>query len=203
MALIVVIFLANVALVGTGVYLSAYLKKKAEGLATKEEFSDLQKQTAELTRTTKEIEAKISGELWNQQKRWELKREVLFETTKRVALIFERLKSLDNILQTELKTPSVKDSQWAQMKLDENNKWFAAKAGLEESKLFIGVSCSLNALDAIGTFSQLASNVAGHIYKGDGEMFKKSAKQLFDASDAIRNAIRKELAIDGGAGDGR
>src|SRR6266849_3945597 len=111
-ALIVIVFLANAALVGGGIYLSAYLKKKAEGLATREEFKDLQKQTAELTRTTKEIEAKISGELWNQQKRWELKREVLFEATKRVAIIFDCLKHLDNILKTELKNLSVKDLQW-------------------------------------------------------------------------------------------
>src|SRR5215472_1589385 len=46
----VIFFLLNAALVGAGIYLSAYLKRKAESLATKEEFKDLQKQTAELTR---------------------------------------------------------------------------------------------------------------------------------------------------------
>jgi hypothetical protein len=52
-ALIIVVFLANACLVGVGIYLSAYLKSKAEALATKEELEDLKAQTAELTRTTK------------------------------------------------------------------------------------------------------------------------------------------------------
>jgi len=201
-ALIVIVFLANAALVGGGIYLSAYLKKKAEGLATREEFKDLQKQTAELTRTTKEIEAKISGELWNQQKRWELKREVLFEATKRVAIIFDCLKHLDNILKTELKNLSVKDLQWTHLKIDQNNKWFEARAGLEESRMFIGVSCGMDVLNAVAKFGQLTANIAAQINKGDGEIFKKSVTQLFDGNDAIRNAIRKELAIDSGAGGG-
>jgi len=68
-ALIIIVFLANASLVGAGIYLSTYLRRKAEGLATKEEFEDLKKQTAELTRTAKEIEAEIATGIWDRQKR--------------------------------------------------------------------------------------------------------------------------------------
>jgi len=178
------------------------MKKKGENRAIHEDIEKLVDQVRAVTTTTKEIEAKISGEVWDRQKRWELKRDVLFEATKRVAIIFDRLKNLDNVLQTEIKNPAVKDLQWKQLRIDENNKWFEATAGLEESKLFIGVSCGMDLLNAVAKFAQLTSNIAGKIYKGDGEIFKKSVTQLFDGSDAIRNAIRKELAIDGGAGSG-
>jgi hypothetical protein len=77
--LIIIGLLLNFAIVGVGIYLSSYLKKKAQNLATREEFKELQKQTAELTRTTAQIEAEISGSQWDRQKRWELKRKVLFE----------------------------------------------------------------------------------------------------------------------------
>lgn len=47
MTLIIISFLANACLVAAGIYLWAHLKKKAEGLATKEEFKDLKEQTPE------------------------------------------------------------------------------------------------------------------------------------------------------------
>src|SRR5215469_15981793 len=60
---------------GFGGYFGAYLKKKGENLAVKEDIEGLKLQTAELTKTAKEIEAKISDEIWNRQRHWELTRD--------------------------------------------------------------------------------------------------------------------------------
>jgi hypothetical protein len=60
---------------GFGGYFGAYLKKKGENLAVREDIEDLKVQTAELTKTAKEIEAKISEESWNRQRQWELTRD--------------------------------------------------------------------------------------------------------------------------------
>jgi len=43
------------------------------------------------TRVTNEIEAKISDEVWDRQKRWELKRDVLFEVARKLAAVDEKL----------------------------------------------------------------------------------------------------------------
>jgi hypothetical protein len=43
--------------------LTAYLRKKSQNLATREEFSELEKQTGALTRTTAQIQAEIKGHL--------------------------------------------------------------------------------------------------------------------------------------------
>ncbi len=64
---------------GVGAFVGAYLKKKGENLATKEDFRDLKAQTAELKQATKEIEAKIDDQMWNRQRQWEMKRDVLLE----------------------------------------------------------------------------------------------------------------------------
>lgn len=183
---------------GLAGYLGGYFKKKGEDRAIQENFNELLRQTVETTERTKGIEAKISTDVWSRQKRWELKREVLFEATKRVALVVDRLKTLANVLQTELKNPGVKAPDWAQMKIDANEKWFEATAGLDESRIFVGVSCSKNTLDALVKFGQLTTRVAAQIHNGDGEIFKRSVPQLFEANDTITDAIRKELAIDGG-----
>jgi hypothetical protein len=50
---------------GLGAYFGAYLKRKGENYATKEDV-------AEITRITKEIEAKISDDTWARQRRWDL-----------------------------------------------------------------------------------------------------------------------------------
>ncbi|MGA2300967.1 MAG: hypothetical protein ABSG77_09790 [Candidatus Acidiferrum sp.] len=194
-ALIVVLSLLNVGVVGLGIYLASYLKKKAQNLATREEFKDLQKQTAELTRTTKEIEATISGELWNQQKRWELKREVFFQVMKRISAVFDALKDLDNVLQTELRNPSVVTETWKEISVSENAKWFRAMAALHESQLFVGVTCGKDVVGVLDKYVILTTGVSGRIHKKDGQIFKSSADQLFDLHEAMRAAFRKELGI--------
>jgi hypothetical protein len=194
-ALIVVLSLLNAGVVGLGIYLGSYLKKKAQNLATREEFKDLQKQTAELTRTTKEIEATISGELWNQQKRWELKREVFFQVVQRISAVFDALKGLDNVLQTELKNPSVVTETWKQMSVSENEKWFKAMAAFHEAQLFVGVTFGKDVVEVLDKYAFLTTGVAGLIHKKDGQIFKSSAAQLFDLHEAMRAAFRKELGI--------
>jgi hypothetical protein len=62
---------------GFGGYFGSYLKKKGENLPTKEGFQALKDQTSQLTRATKEIETKIDDQVWNRQRQWEMKRDIL------------------------------------------------------------------------------------------------------------------------------
>jgi hypothetical protein len=48
--------------------------------------------------TAKEIEAKISNEMWDRQKRWEMKREVLFEVAKSIADLDDALNVLNSMV---------------------------------------------------------------------------------------------------------
>jgi hypothetical protein len=51
-----------------GGYFGSYAKKKGENLATKEDI-------AEVTRLTKDIESRISNEVWVDQRNWQAKRD--------------------------------------------------------------------------------------------------------------------------------
>jgi hypothetical protein len=55
-----------------GSYLSGYLKKKGENLATHEDVERLLHQVSAVTKTTKEIEARISNETWRRERRSDL-----------------------------------------------------------------------------------------------------------------------------------
>ena len=85
------ISVASILSAGVGAYVGAYLKKKGENNATKEDFNDLKEQTRQLTHATKEIEAKIDDQVWNRQRQWEMKKEIFIEATRVVAKADETL----------------------------------------------------------------------------------------------------------------
>jgi hypothetical protein len=63
--------LVTAVVAGAGAYLGSYLKKKGENLATHEDVDKLVAQVAAVTETTKQIESKISHDVWERQRKWE------------------------------------------------------------------------------------------------------------------------------------
>ena len=82
-------------------YLAGYLKKKTENRAIHEDIDKLVEQMRAVTEATKEIEAKISSDVWDRQKRWEMKREVLFSAVTRIAEMDDALLSFANVFVQE------------------------------------------------------------------------------------------------------
>src|ERR1700693_4825413 len=80
-ALALVSFLSG----GAGAYLGGYLKKKGEYLATHEDINRLVDQVSAVTKATKEIEAKISNEVWERQTRWEVQKGAILDTLRDLA----------------------------------------------------------------------------------------------------------------------
>jgi hypothetical protein len=181
---------------GIAAYYGAYFKKRGEDQAMKEGFAEVLRQTTETTKATKAIEAKISEEVWDRQKQWELKREVLFDTARRMSTAWDILKNLENHLQTGIKNPAGKTAPWVQLGIDENTKWFRAMAALHESRLFITVTCGKEVLGAINKYVHLITMVAAKIHQGDPTIFKSSWAQLDTLHDAVSASIRKELGVD-------
>ena len=60
-------------------YLGVYWAKRGQNKAIHQDLDKLLDQTNAVTQATKSIEAAISNEMWDRQKRWEIKRDVLFE----------------------------------------------------------------------------------------------------------------------------
>jgi hypothetical protein len=74
-----------------------------EDQAITDGFAEVLRQTAETTKTTKAIEARISNDVWDRQKLWEMKREVLFVMAKRVAEMDDAQRGFNSTLQGEHK----------------------------------------------------------------------------------------------------
>jgi hypothetical protein len=166
--------------IGSGIaaYLGSYLKAKGKNLASKEDVQDVVKQVQTITQATKEIEAKISDKMWDRQKHWELKRDVLFTAMKNVTECDVALRNFNS-----------------QPKVEEES-WLAAARKLDETNLLIAVTCSSEMNLAYDAYVVFANSVANKIFTRDKQIYPNSEEKLEDRLVLVRAAVRKELGID-------
>jgi hypothetical protein len=189
-----VLFLLPFIAAAAGAYLGAYLRKKGENLATHEDIEKLNDQVRVVTTTAKEIEAKISDELWNRQKLWELKREVLFEAARSLAAIDEAIIGLDSLLQVE-RNPD--ELGWDVIEAEQHAKWKRASVRFDEAKMLVDMVCERETSQAFAKFQMIATQIAQAVTRNrDAEFRSESSKELSLSLFAARAAVRKELGID-------
>lgn len=193
-------FIAVMSLIGgwIGSFLGAYLKKKGENLATHEDVDKLVAQVAAVTQTTKEIESKISSEVWNRQKRWELKREVLFEGVQRLSDSEDALSSLHAVFQVEHNDPEGENvPSWYEEKSERLKRWRDASAEFDETRVKVSIACGMETVRTFYEFGSLMNVTSGALIKNGAEAYAKSQPDIAKKSFAVMAAVRKELGIDG------
>lgn len=79
-----------------GSFLNGYSTEKGKNLATHEDIDKLVDQVKAVTQTTKEIEAKISDQVWDRQRRWELKRDQILKIADLISTAKDSLVYLDS-----------------------------------------------------------------------------------------------------------
>jgi hypothetical protein len=181
---------------GAGGYLGAYLKRKGENLATHEDIDKLVKQVSAVTTATKEIEAKISSDMWDRQKQWELKREVVFEATKRIAFVKDALSHLYAVYQTEKASVNKGHPERLDKKLKVNNEFNEAANGLDQATSLVVLVCGEEVWKLLHVFSSFTRKLAEEITNGQPEAFDCSLTELVAKLDAIAIAMRKEIGVE-------
>jgi hypothetical protein len=181
----------------TGSYLGSYLKKKGENRAIHEDIGNLVEQVRAVTAATKEIEAKISSDVWDRQKRWELKRDVLFEAVRRLAIFEDALMHLDSTYQAEKVKRKPDEGEWFHEKAEATTRWSDASTRFEETSLLLGIVCGKETNDASASLKLFALQIAAKTMHGDLEAYRTSREELCRKSFVLETTIRKELEIDG------
>jgi hypothetical protein len=175
-----------------GGFLKSYMSKKGENLATHEDISKLVEQVEAVTRATKEIEAKISDEVWNRQKLWEMKREIIFQTIKTMAHVDSQLESLNAVQQFE---HSPDDPVWLQSLGERSRHFLTIMSEFEEMALLVTTVCDAKSIWPLQEFQKLAMNSAREITNGDTPAYAASLKERIKATLSVRNEFRRELGI--------
>ncbi len=178
-----------------GSYFAAYLKKKGENLATHEDIDKVVDQVKAVTQTTKEIEAKISGELWDRQKQWELKREVTFGAAKAAGAAKDTLVKMHGIYMTDKRNLQ----QGKPIREDKQTEAYAAfnKAAdeLDQAFLLVATVCGDGLRNEVGGFAVFARGVAIEIAEGKPEKFLEKTDEFGARYTNIAKAIRAELGL--------
>lgn len=185
---------------GLAGYLTGYGKKKGENLATKEDMKDVLEQVSQVTATTKKIEAEITSDVWNRQKHWELRRDVLFEATKRLAELDDALLARDAVMQMVEKDRTNKkevdvDAEWAEQTATRTARWGKASVAFEETRLLVGIVCGNETKHAFDELVLLTNDIAAGIIGKNTQIYTKSQAELGHKLIAVRLAIRKELGV--------
>ncbi len=157
---------------GGGAFFGAYLKEKAKRVATHEDIENVLKEVRETTKAAKEIEAQISDKVWDRQKRWEVKREALFEATKDLGELEDALTNLNSTFKAA-KLNAISGADWSTQKAEASKRWTEASNNYHRTNLLVVLVCSKEveiAFDQIGMFFASAATT---IFNQDSEYFTK------------------------------
>ncbi|HWY58608.1 MAG TPA: hypothetical protein VNZ03_29355 [Terriglobales bacterium] len=181
---------------GGGAFLGSYLKRKGENLATHEDIGNVLEEVRAVTTATKEIEAQISNDVWDRQKQWELKREALFEATKRIALIIDKLGTLQAFYLSEKKSVEEGSPRRREKELEVLGEWQRAANSLDQATFLVNLVCGQALRRSLLDFVSFARKLSVEITGGDVEAFNTSLKDLLTKSNAITAAMRQELRVE-------
>jgi hypothetical protein len=193
-ALNIVLLLLNAAFLAVGIYLSSYLKTKAEHLATREDFEELRRQTGLLTQTTKEIETEISGKMWNRQKHWELKRDVLFELTKKSGDLRDIFTRYHSVRATNNANKPISGERM-QKQLDMGATFLNISAAFDSAAMFVGVVCEKAVYVSALMFASHAKEVFLELQGNEAVPYDKLLETFSEKYSVLHDDIRKELGL--------
>jgi hypothetical protein len=179
---------------GGGAYLGSYLKKKGENLATHEDIDKLADQVRTITSLSKTIEARISDEFWQNQRRWEVKRDTIFEAMKKfgeleaaVALLAGNVSAYqEGMISPQL----LVDRKELRRELN------VALKGFGIAKNLVTLACGDDANRVLSSIQLEVRKISNQLL-GDGTVDRETLFQGFAVlMPSIYEYLRKELGIE-------
>jgi hypothetical protein len=180
-------------------YSGAYFKKRGEDQAITDGFAEVLRQTRETTQATKAIEAKISGEMWDRQKQWEMKREVIFDMRRKLSTVDDALltmhlkhKHYRTLAQSvELVDATSKAEDFAKV----SPNWGKAADEYDGALALMSIVCSGEVYEALREFIILTRQLVPEIKK-EPHVYFDSSLEIAEQLKRIRELMRKELGVD-------
>jgi hypothetical protein len=181
-----------------GAYFGAYFKRKGENLATHEDLDKLIEQMSAVTETTENIKAAISDDVWDRQKQWEMRRDVVFEAVRALGELQKaasELRSFHPSLTSEVKDPrDPARSIWLEKQVTFSTCDARAASAMSLAAMVVGEKLS----NVLGECVQEIHSIALKTLEGDTAYAATSGakKVLAEKVKAVNSAARWELKLD-------
>ena len=168
---------------GCGSYLGSYLRRKGENLASHEDLILLTAQLEATTNVTKNIEARISNEIWDRQKQWELKRDSLSVMLQALHKAVDAHRGL--FIAHEMFMKHSKEEGLSAFKKEKSIDWLSAIAVYDEKRVLAIIVCSSETRKALYKIRQtLRGSMASHL---------KVCKTYDDFGEDIRSQMQEVI----------
>jgi hypothetical protein len=177
-----------------GSYLAGYLRKKGENLATHEDINKLVAQVAAVTTATKEIEAKISNEVWERQRRWEIKKDAVFETMRELSTVLTTL----GHLMTNYSVPPDESTRLEMQKMrnDAYREYQSAHASFVRARMLAMVVSGKEVRNAFDQLELKAAGVARDAMSGEMGAAWDRLHDFILGIHTLARMVRSELHVD-------
>jgi hypothetical protein len=175
-------------------FYGAYWKKKGEQAATHEDLENVLMEVRVVTKSTEEIKADISGGLWDRQKQWELKRDVLLDLTKKSGDLRDIFTKYHSISKTNSADKPLPD-QRIQLQLDVGQTFLNVSGAFDTAAMHVGVVCEKDVYVSALMLTTLAKNIFEELQADESVPYHKLIEKFSQQYALLHNEIRKELGF--------
>lgn len=176
---------------GIGSYIGSYLKKKGENLATHDDLDKLVAQMQATTEATKAIETRIDDQIWNKQRQWEMKRDVLLGLARTISDFEQAV--MDIGAKIERHGNSVYEAERFNRALA---AWNATSAKFEQDSFVAGLVISMETRLALMELKSALRGATNDVLKTQThDAYKAHHKNVVFELEKIKVIIRKELGV--------
>lgn len=182
---------------GVGLYLGAYLRKKGENLATHEDIDGLVEQVRAVTRVTKEIEAKVSGEVFSRERLWELRRSILLDGAKKLGALVETFVALGAAYGAdaeEIRKGLPGHAEERRRRGDEFHE--ASKIFLGSTFFMLGLVSGQEIAQPIEQLYDIMNKVENELGDGKLDAFVGCAREFGEALKGVTHVFQRELGLE-------
>jgi predicted oxidoreductase len=173
-------------------YLPAYMKKKGENLATKEDLKDLVTQMSAITQVTKDIEAKISDKVWDRQRQWEMKRDAIVGAVQALGRAKDGLLQLASVYILANKHGH---EAWAQRVGETKMAWSDLITTYDEKRFGAELVCSKELSTAMSVAGVEIRTTAKKIWTENIDDYGVLSKPVIEKIAKVLALARSELGI--------
>jgi hypothetical protein len=169
-----------------GGFLKSYMGRKGENLATHEDIQKLVDQVRAVTAATEEIKAQIS----NEQREWNLKRDVLFEAVKDITALHHSASKVAALTSIHARNP---DAEWVERQRQKANEEVTAAIGeFWKAHTLVTIACGPEVTNGFGKVRD-AVETLGRLRANDNEQILVHTREINVLLNDLAGLIRKDL----------